>query len=40
MNSKLSGPKLIQLKNVVVADFDASNWRELGALTNTLGGWF
>lgn len=36
MNSKLSGPQLIQLKNVVVADFDASNWRELGALTNTL----
>ena len=36
MNSKISGPQLIQLKNEVVADFDASNWRELGALTNTL----
>ncbi len=36
MNSKLSGPELIQLKNAVVADFDSSNWRELGALTNTL----
>ena len=36
MNSKLSGPQLVQLKNSVVEDFDASNWRELGALTNTL----
>ena len=36
MISKLSGPQLIQLKNSVVEDFDASNWRELGALTNTL----
>jgi hypothetical protein len=36
MNSKLSGTQLIQLKNSVVEDFDASNWRELGALTNTL----
>lgn len=36
MNSKLSGPQLVQLKNSVVADFDASNWRELGALTNML----
>lgn len=36
MNSKLSGPQLIQLKNSVVESFDASNWRELGALTNTL----
>ena len=36
MHSKLSGPELIQLKNSVVEDFDASNWRELGALTNTL----
>lgn len=36
MPSKLSGPKLIQLKNTVVEDFDASNWRELGALTNTI----
>jgi len=36
MNSKLSGPQLVQLKNSVVEDFDDSNWRELGALTNTL----
>lgn len=36
MNSKLSGPQLVQLKNSVVEDFDVSNWRELGALTNTL----
>ena len=35
MNSRLSGPQLVQLKNSVVAYFDASNWRELGALTNT-----
>jgi hypothetical protein len=36
MQSKLSGPDLIQLKNAVVEDFDASNWLELGALTNTI----
>jgi len=36
MNSKLSGPQLVQLKNSVVEDFDSSNWKELGALTNTL----
>ena len=36
MNSKLSGTQLVTLKNSVVEDFDASNWRELGALTNTL----
>jgi hypothetical protein len=36
MNSRLSGPQLIQLKNSVVEDFDSSNWIELGALTNTL----
>lgn len=36
MNSKLSGHQLIQLKNSVVEGFDVSNWRELGALTNTL----
>jgi hypothetical protein len=36
MNSKLTGPELVQLKNAVVEDFDASNWRELGALTNIL----
>ena len=36
MNSKLSGAQLIQLKNSVVEDFEASNWKELGALTNTL----
>ncbi|MGZ4968748.1 MAG: hypothetical protein ACXV8O_05005 [Methylobacter sp.] len=36
MPSKLSGPELIQLKDSVVEDFDASNWLELGALTNSL----
>jgi hypothetical protein len=36
MNSKLSGYQLIQLKNSVVENFDSSNWKELGALTNTL----
>ena len=36
MSSRLTGPDLVRLKNSVVADFDASNWRELGALTNTL----
>lgn len=36
MTSKLSGTQLIQLKDLVVEDFDASNWRELGALTNLL----
>lgn len=36
MKSRLSGEKLIELKNAAVAEFDASNWRELGALTNTL----
>jgi len=36
VQSNLTGPELIQLKNAVVEDFDESNWRELGALTNTL----
>lgn len=36
MSSKISGPQLIQMKNAVVAEFDSSNWKELGALTNTL----
>lgn len=36
MSSRVTGEKLIQLKDSIVADFDASNWRELGALTNTL----
>lgn len=36
MKSKISGPQLVQLKNMVVKDFDSSNWRELGVLTNTL----
>lgn len=36
MTSKLSGPELIQLKNSVVEDFNESNWRELGALTNMI----
>ena len=37
MYSKITGQELIQLKNAVVADFESSNWKELGALTNTLG---
>ena len=37
MKSRLSGEKLIELKNAVVAEFDASNGRELGALTNCNG---
>lgn len=36
MTSRLTGEKLIELKNAVVAEFDSSNWRELGALTNSL----
>ena len=36
MNSKLSGPELIKLKNRVVDNFSASNWRELGALTDMM----
>ena len=36
MQSKISGPELVQMKNAVVKDFDSSNWRELGALTNNL----
>ncbi len=36
MKSKISGPELVQMKNAAVKDFDASNWKELGALTNTL----
>jgi len=36
VKSKISGPELVQIKNAVVKDFDSSNWRELGALTNTL----
>lgn len=36
MTSKISGPELIQIKNAVVQDFDESNWKELGALTNKL----
>jgi hypothetical protein len=36
VKSKISGPELVQMKNTVVKDFDASNWKELGALTNTL----
>ncbi len=35
MNSKLSGPELVKLKNLAVACFSSSDWRELGALTNT-----
>lgn len=36
MTSRISGPELIQLKNAVVQDFDASSWLELGALTSML----
>ncbi len=36
MKSKFSGSQLLQMKNLVVEDFDESNWKELGALTNTL----
>nr|VFK22785.1 MAG: hypothetical protein BECKLFY1418C_GA0070996_11279 [Candidatus Kentron sp. LFY] len=36
MASRFSGPQLLRLKNSVVANFSDSNWRELGALTNTL----
>lgn len=32
----LSGHELVNLKNRVVEDFDASNWKELGALTNMI----
>ena len=36
MPSRLTGLELVRLKNSVVADFDASSWRELGALTDML----
>lgn len=36
MKSRITGEKLVELKNAVVAEFNSSNWRELGALTNTL----
>lgn len=36
MKSKLSGEQLLQLKNLAVEDFDDSNWKELGALTDML----
>lgn len=36
MPSRISGQELIQLKNAVVQDFDATNWRELAALTNMI----
>ncbi len=36
--SKISGPELIKLKNAVVDQFNESNWKELGALTNMLDG--
>ncbi len=36
MGSKVSGPDLVQMKNEIVRVFTESNWRELGALTNTL----
>ena len=34
MSSKLSGQEIIELKNSVVEDFNTSNWRELGVLTD------
>ena len=34
--SQFSGKELVQLKDVVVSDFDASNWKELAALTNMI----
>jgi len=36
MKSEIPGLQLVQMKNAVIKTFDASNWRELGALTNTL----
>lgn len=36
MSSEISGPKLIELKNAAVEHFTAANWKELGALTDTL----
>ena len=36
MTSRLSGPELVKLKDAVVEEFNASNWKDLGALTNTL----
>jgi len=36
VKSKILGPELVQMKNAVVKDFDSSNWKELGALTNNL----
>lgn len=36
MSSKISGPQLIKLKDVVVEHFDESNWKELGALVDML----
>lgn len=36
MNSKISGAQLLTLKDTVVLNFTASNWLELGALTNLI----
>jgi len=36
MPSRISGQDLIKLRDAVVQDFNSSNWRELGALTNTI----
>ena len=36
MPSAVSGHDLMDLQSLVVASFNESNWRELGALTNTL----
>jgi hypothetical protein len=36
MSSRVPGPELIQLKNAVMRHFTPANWKELGALTDTL----
>ena len=36
MNKQLSGPELVKLKKRVVDNFNTSNWRELGLLTDMM----
>lgn len=36
MNTPLSGPELLKLKQRVVDNFNSSNWRELGALVDMM----
>jgi len=36
MNTPLSGPELVKLKQRVVDNFSSSNWRELGALVDMM----